>query len=74
VERRRRVWELGALGAIAQRRGLSLGRKPIATAVRFNCVGDERAICAADRAGLCRGQGRPEARGAAQIVRWSRRM
>ena len=28
VERRRRVGELGALGAIAQRRGPSLGRKP----------------------------------------------
>jgi hypothetical protein len=31
VKRRRRVGELGALGAIAQRRGPSLGRKPSAT-------------------------------------------
>jgi hypothetical protein len=44
VERRRRVGDLGALGAIAQRRGPSLGRKPGATAAQFHCVGDERAI------------------------------
>jgi len=44
VERRRRVGALGALGAVAQRRGPSLGRKPTATAAYFNGVRDERAI------------------------------
>ncbi len=42
VERRRRAGVLGALGAIAQRRGPSLGRKPVATAAEFNSVRDER--------------------------------
>jgi hypothetical protein len=73
VERRRRVGELGALGAIAQRREPSIGRKPVATAAQFNGVRDERAICAAERATSRRGQGRPEARGAVQIARWSLR-